>query len=207
MGDASSGSGPTLPPRAGASETSHVRSRDEPATPPRPREVAAGSGVVRYGPGVPVSQAGVAAQSVWRTGQRPGPAPRQARVRRVLGLVLTVVLLIAAGVVVWLRFFDHPAFGVTGVAITAQVKTSCGMDVTGRISTNGSAGTVSYEWVFRPQVQAPQPLSQSVVAGQHAIYVTVAVEGQGHGTASQAVNLDILGPDPRSAPSTVTISC
>jgi hypothetical protein len=128
-------------------------------------------------------------------------------VRRILGLVLTVVLLIAAGVVVWLRFFDHPPFGVTGVAITQQVKTSCGMDVTGRISTNGSAGTVSYQWVFRPQVQAPQPLSQSVVAGQHAIYVTVAVEGQGHGTASQAVTLDVLGPNPRSAPATVTISC
>jgi hypothetical protein len=197
MGERSSGSGPTLPPRAGASETRHVRSGGEP-------------GVVRYGPGVPVSPAGVAAESVWRTGQRPGPAPRQVRsqrVRRILGLVLTVVLLIAAGVVVWLRFFDHPPFGVTGVAITRQVKTSCGMDVTGRISTNGSAGTVSYQWVFRPQVQAPQPLSQSVVAGQHAIYVTVAVEGQGHGTASQAVTLDVLGPNPRSAPATVTISC
>jgi hypothetical protein len=196
MGDGSSGSGPTLPPHAGASETRHVRSGGEPATPE----------VVRYGPGVPVSQA-AAAESVWRTGQRPGPAPRQARVRRVLGLVLTVVLLIAAGVVVWLRFFDHPPFGVTGVAIIRQVKTSCGMDVTGRISTNGSAGTVSYEWVFRPQVQAPQPLSQSMVSGQHAVDVTVAVEGQGHGTASQAVSLDVLGPDPRSAPTRVTISC
>jgi hypothetical protein len=157
-----------------------------------------------------VSQAGVAAESVWRTGQRPGPPPRQARLRRVrrlLGLALTVALLVAAGVVVWLRFFDHPAFRVTGVAIIEQVKTSCGMDLTGRIATNGAAGTVSYQWVFRPQTQAPQPLGQTVVSGQHDVYVTVAVEGQGHGTASQTVTLDVLGPDPGSSSTTVTISC
>ena len=73
------------------------------------------------------------------------------------------------------------------------------MEVTGRITTNGSAGTVSYQWLFRPDRQPPQPLSQSVVAGQDAVYVTVAVEGQGHGSASQAVTLQVLGPDPRTA--------
>jgi hypothetical protein len=156
-----------------------------------------------------VSEAGVAAESVWRTGRRTGP-PRQVRLRRIrrlLGLVLTVALLIAAGVVVWLRFFDHPAFHVTKVAIIQHVKTSCGMDLTGRIDTNGAAGTVSYQWVFQPQTQAPQPLSQTVVSGQHAVYVTVAVEGQGHGTASQTVTLDVLGPDPGSASAKVIISC
>jgi hypothetical protein len=245
MGEGSSGSGPTSPPRAGDDEGRHARSADEPGTqivpanpyqptyqptyvppgrpepdvmPPqpatvavvRPPEAAAATDVRRYGPGVPASQAGVAAESVWRTGQRPGSPPRQARLRRVrrlLGLALTVALLIAAGVVVWLRFFDHPAFGVTDVAITGQVKTSCGMDVTGRIATNGSAGTVSYQWVFRPQTQAPQPLNQTVVSGQHDVYVTVAVEGQGHGTASQTVTLDVLGSHPDSASTTVTISC
>jgi hypothetical protein len=79
--------------------------------------------------------------------------------------------------------------------------------VTGRIATNGSAGTVSYQWVFRPQTQAPQPLSQSVVAGQHAVYVTVAVEGQGHGSAVQKVTLDILGPGSGTASTAVNINC
>ena len=164
--------------------------------------------MLRYGPGVPANQAGVAAESVWRTGHRPGPPPRQGRLRRVLGSALTVILLVVAGVVVWLRFFDHSAFHVTGVSITQQTKTSCGANVTGEIVTNGSAGTVSYQWVFQPQTQAPQPLSQTVTAGQHDVLVTVAVQGQGHGSATQKVTLDVLGPDARTAPPTeVTISC
>ena len=170
------------------------------------------SQVVRHGPGVPgvaaASQTG--AESVWRTGRPDGPPPRQARlrrVRRVLGSALTVILLIAAGVIVWLRFFHHTPFHVSAVAITQQTKTACGVDVTGRIATNGSAGTISYQWVFRPQTQAPQPLSQSVTAGQHAVYVTVAVEGQGHGSAAQTVTLDVLGPDTGTASTVVSINC
>ena len=172
------------------------------ATPP--------SEVQRYGPGVPASQAGAAAESVWRTGQRPEPPPRQRRLRRLrrlLGMALTVILLVAAGIVLYLRFFDHPSLHVTGVKITQQTRTGCTVDVTGRIATNGSAGTVSYQWVFRPQTQAPQPLNQSVVAGQHAVFVTVAVEGQGHGSATQTVTLDVLGPDAGSDSTNVTISC
>jgi hypothetical protein len=181
------------------------------ASSPRP-DAAPASGVQRYGPGVPpASQAEVAAESVWRTGRRPEPPPRQRRLRqlrRVLGLALTVILLAAAGIVLYLRFFDHPAFHVTGVSIVQQAKAGgCTVNVTGRIDTNGSAGTVSYQWVFRPQTQPPQPLSQSVVAGQHAVYVTVAVEGQGHGSATQQVTLDVLGPDTGTDSKNVTISC
>jgi len=66
---------------------------------------------------------------------------------------------------------------------------------------------VSYQWVFQPQTQAPQPLSQSVTAGQHDVFVTVAVQGQGHGSATQKVTLDVLGPDTRTSWTNVTISC
>jgi hypothetical protein len=175
--------------------------------PPRDGEVAnPPSDVVRYGPGVPVSQAGATAEQVWRTGRLPEPARRPARLRRLAGAALTVILLAAAGVVLFLRF-HHAPFRVTGVAITQQTKTACGVDLTGRINTNGSAGTVSYQWVFRPQLQAPQPLNQSVTAGQHAAYVTVAVEGEGHGSASQTVTLQVLGPDTGTATIHVSVSC
>jgi hypothetical protein len=167
--------------------------------------------VVRHGPGVPAAAgaASVGAESVWRTGrqlEQPSGRRRLRRMRRVLGSLLTVILLAAAGVILWLRF-HHAPFHVTGVAITQQTKTACGVDVTGRIATNGSAGTVSYQWVFDPQTQAPQPLSQSVTAGQHDVYVTVAVEGQGHGSATQRVTLDVLGPGTGSDSEQVSVSC
>ena len=196
MAEGSSGPGSTVPADIPGRDTAALRARPEPVTAPR----LATDGVVRYGPGVPASQAG--AESVWRTGRRP-----ERRLRRLLGLALTVILLVAAGVVLWLRF-HHAPFHVTGVTITEQTRTSCGVDVTGRIDTNGSAGTVSYQWVFRPLGNgAPQPLNQSVVAGQHAVYVTVAVEGRGHGSAAQTVILQVLGPDTGTAFENVTIRC
>jgi hypothetical protein len=165
--------------------------------------------VVRYGPGVPdappASQAGLTAERVWRTGLAEPPR-RPRRLRRLLGSALTVILLAASGVVLYLRF-HHAPFHVTDVRISRQTPTTCGVDVTGQITTNGAAGTVSYQWLFRPGRQQPQPLNQSVISGQHAVYVTVAVEGSGHGSASQTVILQILGPDPRAASTAMTISC
>jgi hypothetical protein len=117
-----------------------------------------------------------------------------------------VILLAASGVVLYLRF-HHAPFRVTGVAITQQVRNGCGVEVTGRITTDGSAGTVSYQWLLPPDRQPPQPLSQSAVAGQDALYVSMAVAGQGHGSASRAVTLQVLGPDPETASADVVINC
>jgi hypothetical protein len=150
----------------------------------------------------------VTAEQVWRTGRLPEAPRRKARVRRTLGSALTVILLVAAGFVLYLRF-HHAPFSVSSVKITSETKNGCGVNVTGRIDTNGAAGTVSYQWAFQPQPpgQAPQPLSQSVVSGQHSVYVTVAVQGQGHGTSSQKVTLQVLGPDTAPDTASVTFSC
>ena len=173
-----------------------------------------GSAEVRYGRGVPEATpagqpatggAGVSAEEVWRTGRLPARPPRRGRRGRA-GTALTALLLIACGVVVYLRL-HHAPLAVTGVAITSQVKSGCAVDVTGRIATSGGAGTVSYQWVFTPQVTAPRPLSQSVTAGQTAVYVTVSVQGTGHGQAAQQVTLQVLGPRQGSASTHVNISC
>jgi len=165
---------------------------------------------VRHGPGVPVpapaGQAGPTAEQVWRTGPLPEPPRHRHRLRRVASGALTVILLAAAGVVLYLRF-HHAPLQVTGVAITRQVTNGCAVDVTGRIATNGPAGTVSYQWLFQPQVQAPQPMSQSVAAGQDAAYVTVALQGQGHGSVARAVTLQVLGPGTGTATAHVVVSC
>jgi hypothetical protein len=200
-------------PPAPPTQVGFVRPPTE-ASPPRPqteiRPIRPPTGIVRYGPGVPAGpsaqEAGLPAERVWRTGQPVVPGRRRPRLRRLLGSSLTVILLAASGVVLYLRF-HHPPFHVTGVVISQQTRTGCGVDVTGRISTNGAAGTVSYQWLFQPGQQPPQPLSQSVIAGQHAVFVTVAVQGSGHGHASQAVTLQVLGPDPMNASTAVVVSC
>ena len=165
--------------------------------------------LTRYGPGVPApSPAGTmhTAERTWRTGLADELPRRPHRWRGRAGAALTLILLAASAVVLYLRF-HHAPFHVTGVAITQRTPSGCGVDVTGQISTNGAAGTVSYQWLFQPDQQAPQPLSQSVAAGQNAVYVTVAVQGSGHGSASRTVTLQILGPDFRAASTSVRLRC
>jgi hypothetical protein len=169
-----------------------------------------GSSVVRYGPGVPetaaASQQGTTAERIWKTGAPPVAARRRPPWRRALGPAVTVLLLGASAVVLFLRF-HHPAFSVSGAAITQQTPVQCGANVTGRIDTNGSAGTISYQWLFQPDPHAPQPLTQTVPAGQHSVFVTVAVQGSGSGSATQKVTLQVLGPQKASAATTVTVRC
>jgi len=174
---------------------------------------AAPGGLTRYGPGVPATPAASAphaAERIWRSGHADQPPRRPhrrpGRLRGRAGGALTVILLAASAVVLFMRF-HHAPFHVTGVAIAPPTRNGCGVDVTAEISTNGVAGTVSYQWLFRPAGQAPQPLSKPVAAGQDAAYVTVAVQGNGHGTASRTVTLQVLGPDVRSASIPVTLRC
>jgi hypothetical protein len=185
---------------------------DVPPAPPPPGPAPAGppGEVVRYGPGVPATvepgHPGLTAEHVWRGGTPPKAPRRPGRLRRLLGSALTVILLVVAGVLFYLRF-HHTPFHDTGVRITQTTQNGCGVDVTGMITTNGSPGTVSYQWVFRPDPHAPQPLTQTVISGQRAVYVTVAVEGSGQGTASQTVTLQILGPNPMSESVPVVLRC
>jgi hypothetical protein len=192
-----------LHPAGAGNLPSHPPTR---AVPPRPPDGA----VRRYGPGVPAippgGQAGLTAERVWRSGHLPRPPRRPRRLARALGSALTVILLAASGVVLYIRF-HHAPFQVTGAVITQQTRTGCRVDVTGRITTNGSAGTISYQWLFQPDRQPSQPLSQSVTAGQQAVYVTVAAEGTGQGSASRKVTLQVLGLQRRSAATSVVLKC
>jgi hypothetical protein len=166
--------------------------------------------ILRYGPGVPATrpagQPELTAERVWHPSGQGKSSRRRPRLSRLAGLALTVSLLVASGVLLYGRI-HHAPFHVTGVAITQQAHNGCGVDVTGRITTNGAAGTVTYQWLVQPSQQPPQPLSQSVTAGQQVAYVTLSVEGAGHGNSSQTVVLQVLGPDPHTASAVVAVSC
>lgn len=165
--------------------------------------------LTRYGPGVPATppaDAARTAERIWRTGHADQPTRRPRRWRGLARSALTVILLAASAVVLYLRF-HHTPFHVTGVTITQQGQSRCGVKLTGQISTNGAAGTVSYQWLFQPGQQTPQPLSQSAAAGQNTVDVTVAVQGSGHGKASRTVTLQILGPDSRADSTSVVLRC
>ena len=167
------------------------------------------SAFMKFGPGTPASPPAGASQTaerIWRAGRPDEPPRRPRRWRGLAGAALTVILLAASAVVLYMRF-HHAPFHVTEVAITQQTQSGCAVNVTGQISTNGVAGTVTYQWLFGPGQQAPQPLSQSVVAGQDAVDVTVAVQGSGHGSASRDVTLQILGPDRKVASASVLLRC
>ena len=122
--------------------------------------------------------------------------------RRLSGAVLTVVLLAAAGVVLYARM--HPgSLRVTGVVISRTAPAGCGFVVNGRIMTNGSPGTVSYRWVFSPGSGPGQRLEQSVAAGQDAVQVTVDVQG----SAPLRVTLQLLAPGHDAASAVVHVRC
>jgi hypothetical protein len=185
-----------------------------PYTPAHARRADPARELTRYGPGVPgTPPTGTSpisttqtAERIWRTGRPDEPSGRPRRWRGPASAALTVILLAASALVLYQRF-HHAPFHVIGVAILQPTRNGCGVDLTGQISTNGAAGSVSYQWLFRPDQQAPQPLSRSAVAGQDAVYVSVAVRGSGRGRASRAVTLQVLGPDRRAASTSVVIRC
>jgi hypothetical protein len=178
-------------------------------TPSHARPAEPAPALMKFGPGTPASPptgASQTAERIWRAGRPDEPPRRPRRWRGLAGAALTVILLAASAVVLYMRF-HHAPFHVTEVAITQQTQSGCAVNVTGQVSTNGVAGTVTYQWLFGPGQQAPQPLSQSVVAGQDAVDVTVAVQGSGHGSASRDVTLQILGPDRKVASASVLLRC
>jgi hypothetical protein len=182
---------------------SHARPTGQPA------QAGPAPELTRYGPGVPATSPPAAAHTaerIWRTGQADQPPRRLRRWRGLARSALTVILLAASGVVLYLRF-HHTPFHVTGVAITQQTQSRCGVKLTGQIRTNGAAGTVSYQWLFQPGQQTPQPLTQSVSAGRNTVDVTVAVQGSGRGSASRTVTLQILDPDSQADSTSVILRC
>jgi len=127
--------------------------------------------------------------------------------RRVLSSALTVVLLAASGVVLYLRFHHAASLHVTGVVITHRTRVACGTDVTGLITTNGAAGSVSYQWLIQPSAGQPRPKNVSVAAGHHTAPVILVLPLKARGGASVRVTLQVLKPDFMTTSAKVAVRC
>ena len=227
MGEGSSGAGATWPAGVGDGEATQTAAGGEPVTRPWLTEPASPSlhpptEAVRphpptgIGPAqqltetvlpqVPAALAGLTAERIWRTGRPPEPPRRPARLRRWLGAALTIILLAASGVVLYLRF-HHSPFHVTGVVISQRrERMRCQRH---RADHHQRLVRDDLLPVAIPARPATAPAAQPVraVAGQHAVFVTVAVEGQGHGSVSQTVTLQVLGPNKGAASTAVVVRC
>jgi hypothetical protein len=218
LGDAADEAGAQAPDRepvtrprlgaAGLPSQPSIEVAPQPADAPVEPLVAAVPGdLVRYGPGVPAAPPAARAELTAERAWRGGPPPkrrRRARVLRVLGYALTVILLAASGVLFYLRF-HHTPLHVTRIAIVHSDSAACGVTVTGQISTNGGAGTVTYRWLF--PIGPPRTLQQSVSAGQSVVHVQLNLNGVGHGVASQRISLQVLSPDQGIVSQDVLVRC
>ncbi len=163
------------------------------------------AGIVRHGPGVPAilsgGRRGRTAEHIWGGGTPPAHS-----VRRLGGWAITSILIVASGIVLFLRF-HHVPLHVTGAAITVQKAAGCRADVAGRVTTNGAAGTITYRWQFKPGGQQATTLHQTIAHGQHAADLVITLEVSGHGSSAQTAVLEVLSPDPRTASIPVVLTC
>jgi eukaryotic-like serine/threonine-protein kinase len=175
-----------------------------PATPgPSTKPVTA---AVRFGPGLP----GGAVPPLVPDWTRPAPPPKR-RSRRwvsVLSTFLTLAIIAAVGVILWLRM--HEVFKVTSVAVAPAAapgnKCNVTVDVVGTIVTNGHGGQVTYQWIRNGNLTSP--VSTAVVAsGQTTAPLHLSWSFKGKGTYQATAQLRVLSPEVASATTTFTYSC
>ena len=109
---------------------------------------------VRFGPGL---SGGSAPPAMPNWGKPAKPRRRPRRWLSVLSTFLTLAIIAAVGVVLWLR--THEVFKVTSVAVAPAAlpgnKCNVTVDVVGSIVTNGRGGQVTYQWVRNGDIASP----------------------------------------------------
>ena len=160
---------------------------------------------VRFGPGLP---AGSAPPS---TPDWVKPARTKRRSRRwvsVLSTFLTLAIIAAVGVVLWLR--THNVFKVTSVAVAPASapgnKCNITVDVVGSIVTNGRGGEVTYQWIRNGDITSPVA-SAIVGTGQTIAPVHLSWSFHGRGTYQATAELRVLSPEVAAAKTTFTYAC
>ncbi|WP_084958953.1 hypothetical protein [Thermoactinospora rubra] len=158
-----------------------------------------------FGPGVPgrPTEAGAqqtTAEKIWAAGAAP-PRARRRRTGRwtTVGAAAVFALILAGAVLAWMRLGGSSApLAVQSVEVVAPKKTQ-GCDavvrIVGTLRTNGSAGTIVYEW---QRSDRKERIQQKEVVSEGKTSVTVPLEWtvKGEGKKKYTATLHVLSPVP-----------
>lgn len=169
---------------------------------------------VRFGPGVPTPPEADRAGAIWRGELAPQDGPEDAELaarRRNQRWImpLTVLILVIAIVIYFLFGRDGSGVAVTGVGVSGSTSSvACGQSerLTGTFSTNGEAGTITYQWLRSDGTRSGQ-LRQAVEHGTRRVTVTLDWTFQGHGTLQATAILRVLSPGDATASASFTYLC
>ncbi|MFF4840400.1 hypothetical protein ACFY2G_10100 [Streptomyces collinus] len=159
--------------------------RNRPSSVPVRDGAEPGEILLRFGPGVPVTEQD-ALRARWR-GAEAVPAPARRRRRR--GGLVTAAVLAVAAVLLWLLLRPDPAPAVLAVRVQAPAGVlHCGgtADLVGVVTTDGRGGPVTYRWL-RGDGQDSGELVHLARRGERRVRVhlrwTVRGPGRFRGTA------------------------
>lgn len=168
---------------------------------------------VRFGPGVPAQAAAAPdrATAIWRGEVRPvGPGqPPAERVKRRWIMPLTVLILVIAVLIYFLWGRSSSPVAVDSVAVKASTPTvTCGQTerLNAVITTNGNAGTLTYQWT-RSDGTNSDILTQNVNKGEHQATVALLWNFDGPGALDATATLHIISPGNASGSATFRYSC
>jgi hypothetical protein len=162
---------------------------------------------LRFGQGVP------AAPPAWQLAQQSLAVQKPKR--RVWPMIASAVsvfgtLALAAAVIwyLWQQSQDTVAVSKVEVTTSTPLKGKCDVqvDLVGTITTDGTAGIISYEWV-RSDGKSSGVLEQSVRKGETSTKVHLYWQFQGRGTLNAKATLRIISPTQTQASKDFTYSC
>lgn len=152
------------------------------------------------------------------TGGVPDAAARRPRWRAVLALTAVAALFATTAVVAVTRLTQAPSVAAAPLAVTAITAAAQPADGTGHcpgatvtvratVSTNGSAGTITYEWL-RPDGTLTPTGRVRVEPGVRSATITLAVDYSGIAPAQGVAALHVLSPaGVYSQPLRIAYSC
>ena len=164
----------------------------------------AGQGPVRFGPGLPAP----AAPPVPQWTKPPARRRRRRLWPRVLSTAVTLAIIAAVGVVLWIRAHETLKVSAVAVAPAALPGGTCNVtvDVVGTVFTNTHGGQIQYQWIRNGALTSPVQTA-IIASGQTKTQLHLSWSFHGTGTYRATAELRMLSPEVTSATTSFTYAC